>query len=123
MKSSRIGFILLLAIGFWAVGFPSPKSSDADSLLDILKKKGILTEQEYERLKRKKRREAAVHKPAASQEPSFEIQYKRGLRITSKDKQHELRIGGALFTQQSLFPEDSDASPFAGAPSGNSPTA
>ena len=109
MKSSRIGFILLLAIGFWAVGFPSPKSSDADSLLDILKKKGILTEQEYERLKRKKRREAAVHKPAASQEPSFEIQYKRGLRITSKDKQHELRIGGALFTQQSLFPEDSDA--------------
>ena len=59
MKSFRIGFTLLLAIGLWLVGLPSPKSSDADRLLDILKEKGILTEQEYEYLKGKKRREAS----------------------------------------------------------------
>ena len=109
MKSFRIGFTLLLAIGLWLVGLPSPKSSDADRLLDILKEKGILTEQEYEYLKGKKRREATAHNTAASEESSFEIQYKRGFRITSKDKQHELRIGGTLITQQSLFPEGSDA--------------
>ena len=66
---------------------PRPEIAHAAGLLDLLKKKGILTEGEYKRLKK------ADHKkngrPAdRSEDPRapFNIGYKDGLKIESVDK-------------------------------------
>ncbi|MBI2882129.1 MAG: hypothetical protein HYY21_11085 [Candidatus Tectomicrobia bacterium] len=92
------------------LALPAPGS--ASELLDLLKQKGVISEEEYRRLKGVEEREKA--KAAEAMEKAklpFDISYKPagGLQITSKDKQHQLSFGVQVFTQLSLFSEDTDA--------------
>ena len=91
----------------------SPGVSHATELLDLLRKKGVITEEEYRELKGaderdKARAEAKIAERIRKSQPPFEVKYKDGFRITSRDKKHELRIGVQVFNQFSVFPEDAD---------------
>ena len=87
-----------------------PAFGHASELLDLLKKKGVITDQEYRELKSaEKAKEARVQEQIRKSQPPFDVKYKDGFRITSKDRQHELRIGVQVFNQFSVFPEDAVA--------------
>ncbi len=87
-----------------------PAYGRASELLDLLKKKGVITEREYRELKSaEKAKEVSIREEIKKAQPPFDVKYKDGFRITSKDKQHELRIGVQVFSQFSVFPEDADA--------------
>ncbi|MFQ5915069.1 MAG: porin, partial [Nitrospinota bacterium] len=76
---------------------------------DLLKKKGVITEQEYKELKGAEQREKArLAEQIKKSQPPFDIKYKDGFRITSKDKRHGLRVGVQVFSQLSVFAGDDD---------------
>ncbi len=82
----------------------------ASELLDVLRKKDVISQQEYDELKAvEKKREAKVREELEKRaEGNFKVKYKPGggVRITSKDKQHQLRFGVQLFSQMYIPPDD-----------------
>ena len=87
-----------------------PSAYAAEKLLDILRKKGTISEEEYRNLKADEEAEKArIEKQMQQSQLPFDITYKDGFRITSRDKRHELRLGVQIFNQVSIFPEDTDA--------------
>jgi hypothetical protein len=79
-------------------------------LLDLLRDKGVLTAEEYKQLKAAEERgKAETQKRIEEAKPPFNVRYKNGMRITSKDKRHELKIAPEFYTQFSAFPEETDA--------------
>ncbi len=89
---------------------PRQEITHAAGLLDLLRKKGILAEGEYKRLKKADHKKKG--RPADRSEnprPPLNIGYKDGLKIESVDKKHELRIGTEIYTQFSAFPRDAEA--------------
>jgi hypothetical protein len=82
----------------------------AEKLLDILRQKGTISEEEYRNLKADEEAEKARIEALIKQsQPPFDVTYKDGFRITSRDKRHALRLGVQIFNQVSIFPEDADA--------------
>lgn len=96
MPGSLIGVALALLLLL-------PAATDASELLDVLRKKGVISQKEYDELKAAESKRAAQVKEALEKraEGNFKIRYKPGggFRITSKDKQHQLRFGVQLFNQ------------------------
>ena len=89
---------------------PPLSLGQASELLDLLKKKGVITEREYRELKSvEKAKEVSIREEIKKAQPPFDTKYKGGLRFTSKDKQHLLRINVQAFSQFSMFPEGADA--------------
>ncbi len=89
---------------------PPLSLGQASELLDLLKKKGVITERENRELKSaEKAKEVGIREEIKKAQPTFDVKYKDGFRVTSKDKRHELRIGVQVFSQFSVFPEDADA--------------
>lgn len=100
--------IWAMGLGLLLLGVSVP--GDASELLDLLRKKGTITEKEYRELKAdEKKKEAKIAEQIKKSEPPFKIKYDKGFRIVSKDKQHEFRLGVQVFSQFSVFPEDTDA--------------
>ncbi len=82
----------------------------ASELLDLLKKNGVITEREYRELKSaEKAKEVGIREEIKKDQPPFDVKYKDGFRVTSKDTRHELQIGVQVFSQFSVFPEDAGA--------------
>ncbi len=81
-------------------------------LLEVLKRKGIISQGEYDDLKAAdKKREAKIKKELAKRaEGNFKVVYKPGggFRLNSKDKKHQLRIGVQTWAQAQVLPKDSD---------------
>ncbi len=113
MRAQRLVLMMIFGAALFVGSVVSPGVSHATELLDLLRKKGIITEEEYRELKGaderdKARAEAKIAERIRKSQPHFEVKYKDGFRITSRDKQHELRFGVQVFNQFSVFPEDAD---------------
>lgn len=73
--------------------------SDMKTLLEILKAKGVISEEEYQRLRFEKGNRGG-EKPVPS------MGYARGFYIQSPDGQHQLKLNGLTRVQFTLFPPD-----------------
>ncbi|MFQ5692526.1 MAG: porin [Nitrospinota bacterium] len=110
MRRRLLVFTSLLGIAFFIGLLAAPSRVAGSELLDLLRKKGVITEEEYRELRAADRREKArVAAEIEKARPPFEVKYKGGFRITSRDKRFELRLGVQVFTQASFFPGDADA--------------
>lgn len=102
--ASKILFVsvLIFAVsGAWAV--LAQEKSVSEEILDILKDRGQITEQEYTELKQKAE---AEKKEIKGQESDFRAYWKNGLRLDTRDKQIQMRIGGRFEADWSAYDPD-----------------
>lgn len=81
-------------------GSAEESPSNEQSLLEILKNKGVITEEDYKKLKDEKN----------EQKPEISAGYDRGFYIQSPDGEHQLKFNGLTRVQFTLFPPDTPES-------------
>lgn len=102
-----------------AAAFATPATSYADSeeLLDILKNKGVLTDDQYQELRqesREKRRADALEKATVKEEreksrQNFTAKFKDGLTLENADGSNSISIGGRVHTDYRNFSSNYDS--------------
>ncbi len=97
---------LLMGLAIWltlifAVGASNSFAQEAD-LLDILKRRGVITEEEFQELKGRQAERAAQN--------NFEVGFDRGFFLRSPDKRHELKFDAQIFEHLTVLPEDTKES-------------
>ncbi len=106
----------LVVMATWALWLPlfgGLSAAASQKLIDTLCAKNILSAQECRDLRAEEAAEKArLEEQIKKSQPPFDISYKDGFRITSKDKQHELRFGVQVFNQVSIFPSNSASDNF-----------
>jgi len=96
------GVLLALSIAFLGA-LPAMASkgspSNMHTLLEVLKAKGVISEEEYQRLK-------LEGENTGGERPVPSTGYARGFYIQSADGQHQLKLNGLTRIQFTLFPPD-----------------
>jgi phosphate-selective porin OprO/OprP len=112
---------LILAASVAAVcgGFAAPAMADMESLLDKLRAKGVLTEEEYQEMRteaRAERREAALKKANDEEKAAKKAEgaaseltgrFKDGFSWESGDKENSIALTGRVHADYRTFSEDS----------------
>ncbi len=96
------GVLLVLStalLGAWPAEASKGSPSNGDTLLEVLKAKGIISEEEYQRLK-------LEGENTGRERPVPSTGYARGFYIQSADGQHQLKLNGLTRVQFTLFPPD-----------------
>ena len=126
-----LGLALAATLGLGAPSLHAQETPILDQLLDKLKERGVLTEEEYQALKaerdeervqsRAERRQRAlreaqaVEKEEKAKEESKSTlvgRFKEGFTLESGDKQHGISISGRVHADYRSFMEDTAASTF-----------
>ncbi|MFQ5692841.1 MAG: porin [Nitrospinota bacterium] len=109
MGAPRLVFTSFLGAALLAGSLVLPSVGSGSELLDLLRKKGVITEEEYRELKAEEEKERAkVAAEIQKAKGPFEVTYKDGFRIR-KGKDFELRFGVQVFNQLAVFPSDTAA--------------
>jgi phosphate-selective porin OprO and OprP len=111
--------ILAASIAALFCGFAAPASADMESLLDKLRAKGVLTEEEYQEMRtdvRAERREAALRKAQEEEKAAKKAEgaateltgrYRDGFSWESGDKENAISLNGRIHADYRTFSEDS----------------
>lgn len=102
--------LLFLALSA-ALTVSAKSHADSEELLDILKNKGVLTDDQYQELRqesREKRRVEALEKATVKDEreksrQNFTAKFKDGLTLENADGSNSISIGGRLHTDYRSF--------------------
>lgn len=98
-----LGGVLLALSTCLLSAFPARAAEEPPSkestLLDVLKAKGVINEEEYQRLK-------VDRENQGEGQPGPSSGYARGFYIQSPDGEHLLKLNGLTRVQFSLFPTD-----------------
>jgi len=111
--------VLAASIAAMFCGFAAPASADMESLLDKLRAKGVLTEEEYQEMRtdvRAERREAALKKAQDEEKAAKKAEgaatdlsgkFRDGFTWESGDKENAISINGRIHADYRSFSEDS----------------
>ena len=99
----------LLLVGVVGVGGAlAEEKTVAEQILDILKKNNQITEEQYGDLMQKAKAEKAKAPAKESKESDFEVSWKDGLQVQSKDKAFKVKVGGRIQTDFAVIDADDE---------------
>jgi phosphate-selective porin OprO/OprP len=98
-----------MGLVFWAATFTvTARAQDknvTEEILDILKEKGQITGEQYDELRKKAKEE---REKQAGKDSEFEVYWKNGIRLDSRDEQFKIKIGGRIQVDWATLNADND---------------
>jgi phosphate-selective porin OprO/OprP len=86
------------------------EKSTVEEILDILKNRGVINQDEHDQLLERAKAEEAEERPPNA----FRVYWKDGIRMDSNDKRFKLKLGGRIMTDFANINADDDTENFLG---------